>query len=127
MHDNFSITGNSCRIPFADLCRRDTRYQAYFTRKTYAGAQCIHPQGTKINHFGIVVDGILKAVDVTMDGAEMCHAYFEPKDIFPEFLYFSGKREYTYSCLLYTSVLLYTAMGGLAWYPKDTLPLPARP
>ena len=100
MHDNFSITGNSCRIPFADLCRRDTRYQAYFTRKTYAGAQCIHPQGTKINHFGIVVDGILKAVDVTMDGAEMCHAYFEPKDIFPEFLYFSGKREYTYS--LYT-------------------------
>ena len=97
MHDYFTITGNSCRIPFADLCRRDVRYQSYFTKKEYQGSQCIHPQGTKINHFGIVVSGILKAVDNTLDGTEMCHAYFEPKDIFPEFLYFSGERYYTYS------------------------------
>ena len=97
MHDYFTITGNSCRIPFADLCRRDARYQSYFTKKGYQGSQCIHPQGTKINHFGIVVSGILKAVDNTLDGTEMCHAYFEPKDIFPEFLYFSGERYYTYS------------------------------
>ena len=97
MHDYFTITGNSCRIPFADLCRRDARYQSYFTKKEYQGSQCIHPQGTKINHFGIVVSGILKAVDNTLDGTEMCHAYFEPKDIFPEFLYFSGERYYTYS------------------------------
>ncbi|WP_333685732.1 Crp/Fnr family transcriptional regulator, partial [Enterocloster lavalensis] len=72
-------------------------YQSYFTKKEYQGSQCIHPQGTKINHFGIVVSGILKAVDNTLDGTEMCHAYFEPKDIFPEFLYFSGERYYTYS------------------------------
>ena len=97
MHDYFTITGNSCRIPFADLCRRDARYQSYFTKKEYQGSQCIHPQGTKINHFGIVVSGILKAVDNTLDGTEMCHAYFEPKDIFLEFLYFSGERYYTYS------------------------------
>ena len=44
-----------------------------------------------------MVSGILKAVDNTLDGTEMCHAYFEPKDIFPEFLYFSGERYYTYS------------------------------
>lgn len=68
-----------------------------FYKKEYQGSQCIHPQGTKINHFGIVVSGILKAVDNTLDGTEMCHAYFEPKDIFPEFLYFSGERYYTYS------------------------------
>ena len=70
MHDYFTITGNSCRIPFADLCRRDARYQSYFTKKEYQGSQCIHPQGTKINHFGIVVSGILKAVDNTLDGTE---------------------------------------------------------
>ncbi len=79
------------------ICAGDARYQSYFTKKEYQGSQCIHPQGTKINHFGIVVSGILKAVDNTLDGTEMCHAYFEPKDIFPEFLYFSGERYYTYS------------------------------
>lgn len=97
MHEYFTITGNSCRIPFADLCRREAQYQSYFTKRTYQGSQCLHPQGTKITHFGIVLDGILKAVDNTLDGTELCHAYFEAKDIFPELLYFSGERYYTYS------------------------------
>lgn len=66
-------------------------------RKTYDASQCIHPQGTKITSFGIVETGILKAVDHTRKDAEMCHAYFEARDIFPEFLYFSGEKEYSYT------------------------------
>lgn len=97
MHDYFSISDNACRIPFADLCRRNGQYRSYFLRKTYQASQCIHPQGTKITHFGIVEEGILKAVDQTSDGVELCHAYFDAKDIFPEFLYFSGEKNYSYS------------------------------
>lgn len=97
MRDCFSISENACRIPFADLLRRNGEYRSYFLRKTYEAARCIHPQGTKITHFGIVEQGILKAVDNTTGGAELCHAYFEAKDIFPEFLYFSGRRNYSYS------------------------------
>ena len=55
------------------------------------------PRGQKITSFGIVETGILKAVDHTRKDAEMCHAYFEARDIFPEFLYFSGEKEYSYT------------------------------
>lgn len=97
MHEYFAISEDVCRIPFADLCKRNEQYRSYFLRKTYEASQCIHTAGTKISHFGIVENGILKAVDNTSDGTELCHAYFEPRDIFPEFLYFSGERNYTYS------------------------------
>lgn len=97
MHEYFSVSDRVCRIPFADLCKRNEQYQSYFLRKTYEAAQCIHPQGTKISHFGIVENGILKAVDHTVNGVELCRAYFESKDIFPEFLYFSGEKNYKYS------------------------------
>ena len=97
MYEHFSIPGESCRIPFADLCRRNSEFRTYFIRKTYDASQCIHPQGTKITSFGIVEAGILKAVDHTRKDAEMCHAYFEARDIFPEFLYFSGEKEYSYT------------------------------
>lgn len=99
MHEYFSISEDACRIPFADLCKRNEQYRSYFLRKTYEPAQCIHTAGTKISHFGIVENGILKAVDITAGGTELCHAYFEAKDIFPEFLYFSGERNYTYSLM----------------------------
>ena len=36
-------------------------------------------------------------MDHTRKDAEMCHAYFEARDIFPEFLYFSGEKEYSYT------------------------------
>lgn len=97
MRDGDTRKERSCRIPFADLCRRDSKYQSYFTKKTYQRSECIHLRGTKITHFGIVLNGILKAVDNTLDGMELCHAYFEAKDVFPELLYFSGERHYTYS------------------------------
>lgn len=97
MRGYFSISENECRVPFADLCKRNDEYRTYFMRKAYDAGQCIHPQGTKISHFGIVESGILKAVSHTESGMELCHAYFEIKDIFPEFLYFSGRKNYSYS------------------------------
>lgn len=48
MYKHFSIPGASCRVPFADLCRRNSEFRTYFIRKTYETSQCIHPQGTKI-------------------------------------------------------------------------------
>ena len=92
MYEHFSIPGESCRIPFADLCRRNSEFRTYFIRKTYDASQCIHPQGTKITSFGIVETGILKAVDHTRKDAEMCHAYFEARDIFRNSCIFPVKR-----------------------------------
>lgn len=97
MREYFTALDNICRVPFADLCKRNKEYQSYFMRKTYEAAQCIHCRGTEISCFGIVESGILKAVDITKNGVELCHAYFESKDIFPEFLYFSGKKNYSYT------------------------------
>lgn len=114
MHEYFSITEKVCRIPFADLCRRNGQYRSYFHRKTYEASQCIHPQGTKITHFGIVEKGILKAVDQTSDGVELCHAYFEAKDIFPEFLYFSGERNYKYT-------LIAEKRSDVVWVPVQVM------
>lgn len=114
MRDCFSISENACRIPFGDLLRRNEEYRSYFLHKTYEPAQCIHPQGTKITHFGIVDQGILKAVDNTAGGTELCHAYFETRDIFPEFLYFSGKKNYSYS-------LVAEKKSTVIWVPVHVL------
>lgn len=114
MRDYFSVSENACRIPFADLLRRSEEYRSYFIRKSYEPAQCIHPQGTKITHFGIVEHGILKAVDITSSGTELCHAYFEAKDIFPEFLYFSGRKNYSYS-------LVAEKKSAVIWVPVHML------
>lgn len=114
MGEHFSIFENSCRVPFADLCRRKEEYQSYYFHKTYDAAQCIHPQGTRITHFGIVEHGILKAIDNTSDGTELCHAYFEDKDIFPEFLYFSGWKNYSYS-------LVAEKQSSILWIPVHVM------
>lgn len=114
MHNFFSETGNACRIPFADLCRGNSLYQSYFTYKTYQGSETIHPQGDRISHFGIVVEGLLKAVNHTVNGVELCQNYFEKKDIFPELLYFSGKTYYTYS-------LAAAKKSTVAWIPVQVM------
>lgn len=97
MNSNFSAAENVCNIPFARLCRQNKTYRSYFIDKTYQPSQCIHSEGAPIEHFGIVVDGILKAVNDTINGVELCHTYFLAEDIFPELLYFTGARQYTYS------------------------------
>lgn len=114
MREYFSISENACRIPFADLLKRSEEYRSYFIRKTYEAAQCIHPQGTRITHFGIVEHGILKAVEHTSNGVELCQAYFEEKDIFPEFLYFSEKKNYSYS-------LVAEKRSAVLWVPVQIL------
>ena len=96
MGDYFTIRGNDCLVSFADRCMENKEYQSYFIHKTYQAATCIQQQGTVIEHFGIVTKGILKAVNDTVNGMELCHTYFQVKDIFPEFLYFSGKQHYTF-------------------------------
>ena len=113
MHDDFSIKGKN-KIPFADMCRSDPKYRKYFMQKTYSASQCVYQRGAKINKFGIVAEGMLKAADHTSEGVELCHAYFEAQDIFPEFLYFSGERYYTYS--LYAE-----KKSTVEWVPVDVL------
>lgn len=83
------------QLSFAELCMNDSR-RASFTRKSYTSGACIHEEGEEILQFGIVTGGVLKAVSYSRDGDERCHAYFEEGDSFPEFLYLSGKRRYTY-------------------------------
>lgn len=96
MGDYFTLRGNDCLVTFADRCMEKEHQRSYFIHKTYQAGTCIHQQGTPIEHFGIVTKGILKAVNDTMNGMELCHAYFQTDDIFPEFLYFSGREHYTY-------------------------------
>lgn len=82
---------------FARLCMENQQYQNYFFPKTYHAGECIHSRGAGISHFGIVLSGILKSVRCSREGNEICNAYFEAEDSFPEFLYLTGKRCYTYS------------------------------
>lgn len=114
MHKFFEEPKKSCPVPFADLCMGNCMYRPRINCKTYQRSELICPQGSKINHFGIVLDGILKAVDQTVNGDELCHAYFEKNDIFPELLYFSGKKYYTYS-------LVAAKKSSVAWIPVEVL------
>lgn len=82
MNKFFEDTKKSCPLPFADLCMGSCIYRPYMNRKTYQRSEIIYPQGSKINYFGIVLDGILKAVSHTVNGDELCNAYFEKNDIF---------------------------------------------
>lgn len=101
MH-NISFLQNENLPSFAQFCISDSRYEdlrTHFTQKTYRAGECVQSEGDTITHFGIVVSGILKAVSYSRDGEELCNAYFEEEDVFPEFLYLTGNRHYTY--LLY--------------------------
>lgn len=114
MHKFFEDAKNSCPVPFADLCMGSCLCRPHMITKTYQRSEIIYTQGSKINHFGIVLEGILKAVTQTVNGDELCHAYFEQKDIFPELLYFSGKKHYTYS-------LVAARKSTVAWLPVTIL------
>ena len=114
MRDFFTISENACLVPFADLCKRKEEYRTYFIHKTYEASQCIHPQGTRISCFGIVESGVLKAVSHTINGVEHCHSYFEAKDLFPEFLYFTGKKEYAYT-------LVAEKKSSVIWVPVHVM------
>lgn len=110
----FTEPKDTCRIPFADLCLRDEKHRTFFMRKTYGPSQCVQPQGAKISAFGIVESGILKAVNHTANGVEMCQAYFEAKDLFPEFLYFTGRQNYGY-------YLIAEKKSAVVWIPTHVM------
>lgn len=85
------------RTSFASQCLHHETFAKYLRFSTYKTASLIHPIHDPIKEFGIVVDGCLKAEKYTFNGNELCCAYFENDDVFPEFLYFTGKKVYTYA------------------------------
>lgn len=85
------------RTSFASQCLHHETFAKYLRFSTYKTASLIHPIHDPIKEFGIVVDGCLKAEKYTFNGNELCRAYFENDDVFPEFLYFTGKKVYTYA------------------------------
>lgn len=100
MHELPFLGIDGTQPSFARLCLFDRRYEHYrstFFNRTYPAGACIHSPGDQITHFGIVRSGILKAVSYSRDGSEHCHIYFEKEESFPEFLYLTGERRYTYT------------------------------
>ena len=98
---------------FVTLCLHHPMWKTKFKYHTYKSSETILSIGAPITHFGIVVEGILKAENYTRDGNELCGAYFEYHDVFPEFLYFNGERNYAYS-------LVCAKRTEVAWLPvKD--------
>jgi CRP-like cAMP-binding protein len=100
-------------LSFADLCLEHEIYGRYLRYETYKTSSIIYSLGDPIDAFGIVVEGILKAETDTLNGEEMCSAYFEERDVFPEFLYFSGRRKFTYN-------LVAAKRSTVAWMPAAT-------
>lgn len=82
---------------FAYQCMHHPVYGKKLTLKTYKTAQILRSQGDPIEHFGFVVDGVLRAEKYTTQGSDLCCAYFENNDVFPGLLYFTGKRVFTYT------------------------------
>lgn len=83
---------------FAYSCLHHPVFGMLFRSETYRTAEVVHSAGSPIREFGIVMaGGCLKASRYTASGDELCNCYFERDDVFPELLYFSGKKEYTYT------------------------------
>lgn len=102
---------------FARLCASDpryNRYRPYFLLRSYPAGQCVHAQGAPITHLGVVMSGILRAASCFSSGQEASHTYFEPEDSFPELLYLTGKRCYTYS-------LYVEKRAAVLWIPLGVL------
>ncbi len=97
---------------FAYQCLHHKTYAQYLRYETYKTAYVIHPIGAAIKEFGIVLDGCLKAEKYTVNGDDVFCAYFEDNDIFPEFLYFTGNKIYSYS-------LIAVKKTEVAWMPAS--------
>lgn len=82
---------------FAHRCMHHEIYGKRLQYETYKSSQILHSINDTIDHFGMVVGGVLKAEQYTSRGSVLCSAYFEDNDVFPELLYFTGKRQYTYT------------------------------
>ena len=95
-----SLERDAAGLPsFASSCLAHPVYGDLLRRQRYKTAETVHAQGTPIREFGIVTEGCLKTARYTVDGHELCNGYFEKDDVFPELLYFTGEKVYTYNLL----------------------------
>ena len=84
---------------FARLCREHPVYGKELRYESYKAGQVLRTPGEEIAAFGLVAEGLLRAESGTAEGAELCSAYFQPGDLFPELLWFTGRRAYTYTLI----------------------------
>ena len=82
---------------FAHCCMHHPRYAQKLQYKSYPRNTILHTPSDPIEAFGLVVSGTLKAERYTAQGDALCCAYFEDNDVFPELLYFTGKKQYSYT------------------------------
>lgn len=82
---------------FSLCCMQHPVYGKKLRYETYKRTQILCAQEDPIDRFGFVIDGVLRAEKYTTQGSAICCAYFENHDVFPELLYFTGKRVYTYT------------------------------
>lgn len=88
---------SNCIPLFSASLQNHPVYGKKLQYKTYKRSQILRTQQEPIEHFGIVVDGLLKAEKYTTQGEELCCCYFENNDVFPGLLYYSGNQTYTYT------------------------------
>lgn len=100
------------QIPFVSQCLHHPEFSNYLRFETYKSASIVRSMDTPIKEFGFVVDGCLKAEKYTIHGNELCCTYFEDLDVFPEFLYFTGNKVYTYT-------LVSVKKTEVAWMPAS--------
>lgn len=88
---------SNCIPSFTTSLRQHPVYGGKLQYKTYKRSQILRSQQEPIEHFGIVVEGLLKAEEYTAQGDELCCSYFEKDDVFPGLLYYTGSQMYAYT------------------------------
>lgn len=82
---------------FASSCLQHPVFGELFRLEICKTSETVRAMDAPIKEFGIVADGCLKGSRYTIDGNELCNTYFEAGDVFPELLYFTGNKVYTYN------------------------------
>lgn len=106
----------SSESTFAHACLHHPILCDSFHVRTYGAAELVRAMGTPIKEFGIVVDGCLKLVEYTIKGQELCDGYFFQDDVFPEFMWYTGNKEYCYNLVTVKS-------ATVAWINATTFAL----
>lgn len=107
------VRETSSEPTFASACLRHPIFGDSFHVHTYQAGEFVRTISSPIKEFGIVEDGRLEAIGYSIKGRERCGAYFEQGDVFPEFLYFTGIKEYGYNLVAVKS-------ATVAWINSKT-------
>lgn len=62
--------------------------------------EVLYHQGDNVEKIGFVLEGIMKCSTYTNNGDELNPHYFYEGEIFPEYLLFSGERQYIYTLVV---------------------------